>query len=471
MKMFIAGDWEGAPEESEITSPYTGEVVDTVPKATAEQVERALAAAVEGARAMAALSPFERCRLLERAAAIAENRREELARLLTAEEGKPIVESRAEVERVPHLLRLSAHEAAQLRGETLPLGAAPNGAGKLGFTLRIPCGVVVAITPFNFPALLVVHKIGPALAAGNAVILKPAGQTPLTSLTLTEILVEAGLPPLGLQCLTGSGAEIGPRLCADRRVRKISFTGSTSVGERIASVAGIKRLSLELGSNCPVVVLPDADVERVSEAVAVGGYVNAGQVCISIQRVLVERSLYADVLDALREKVTAIPTGDPLDEATRLGTMISEPEADRVGAWIEEAVASGARLVAGGERDGALHSATVLADVDPAMRISRDELFGPAVAVTPVSTIDDALALANDSQYGLSAGIFTESLAVALRFAREAESGNVHLNGTPTWRADLMPYGGLKQSGLGKEGPRYAVEEMTEAKTIVIHER
>jgi acyl-CoA reductase-like NAD-dependent aldehyde dehydrogenase len=471
MKMYVAGEWTGSNDESEVTSPYSGDVVDTVPNASEAQVERAVAAAVEGAGQMAGLTPYERGRILERAATMLEGRLEGLARLLTLEEGKPLVESRAEVSRVPDLLRLCAFEASQLRGETLPLEAAANGAGKLGFTMRVPCGVVVAITPFNFPVLLAVHKIGPALAAGNAVILKPAGLTPLTGLKLTELFLDAGLPENGLQCLTGAGSSIGPRLCADARVRKISFTGSTAVGEAIARVAGVKRLSLELGSNCPVIVLPDADIERVAGAVAVGGYANAGQVCISTQRVLVDRRVYGDVIDALVEKVAAIPTGDPLEESTRLSAMVSQQEAERVGSWIDDAVGGGARVVTGGERDGAVFSPTVVADVDPTMRISCDELFGPAVAVTPVAGVDEALAVANDSRYGLSAGIFTRDLDVALRFAREAESGNIHLNGTPTWRADLMPYGGLKESGLGKEGPRYAVEAMTESKTIVFHER
>ena len=471
MKMFVAGEWTGSPEETVVTNPYSGDVVDSVPVATPDQVESALAAAVEGIRQMAALTAFERSEILARAAAIVEERGEELARLLTLEEGKPIFESRVEVSRVPDMLRLCAFEAAHLRGETLPLDAAANGARKFGFTLRVPCGVVVAITPFNFPVLLVVHKIGPALAAGNAVILKPAGQTPLTALRLTEMLLEAGLPELGLQCVTGPGSVVGPRLCADKRVRKISFTGSTQVGEAIANLAGVKRLSLELGSNCPVIVLPDADIDRVAAAVAAGGYGNAGQACISTQRVLVDQSVYHDVLEALHAKVSAIETGDPLDESTRLGAMISEHEAERVGTWIADAVGAGASVLTGGERDGALFAATVVADVDPAMRISCDELFGPAVGVTPVADVEQALALANDSEYGLSAGIFTQDVDVAMRFAREAETGNVHLNGTPTWRADFMPYGGLKQSGVGKEGPRYAVEEMTESKTIVFHER
>lgn len=470
MKMFLAGEWTGSASRSEVKSPFTGEVVDTVPDATPDQIEQALAASVHGAAQMAALTAFERSEILNRAAALLEPRLEEFARLVTLEGGKPIFESRAEVGRMPHMLRLCAFEASQLRGETLPLDAAPNGAGKLGLTLRVPCGVIVAITPFNFPLLLVVHKIGPALAAGNSVILKPAGQTPLTALRLTELLIEAGLPPLGLQTLTGDGTAIGPQLCADPRVRKISFTGSTVVGEAIARVAGIKRLSLELGSNSPVIVLPDADVEKVSAAIAVGGYQNAGQVCISTQRVIVDRRIYGGVVDALADKVGAIAVGDPLDEATRLSAMISEREAQRVGDWIDHAIHAGARLVTGGERDGAVFAPTVVADVDPGMRISCQEVFGPAVAVTPVADAREAIALANDSEYGLSAGIFTESLDIALRFARSAESGNVHINGTPTWRCDLMPYGGVKQSGIGREGPRYAVQEMTESKTVVFHD-
>jgi glyceraldehyde-3-phosphate dehydrogenase (NADP+) len=339
----------------------------------------------------------------------------------------------------------------------------------MGFTIRVPCGIVVAISPYNYPLLLVLHKVGPALAAGNAVILKPATQTPLVALKLTQLLLEAGLPENGLQCLTGSGAEIGPALCADDRVRKISFTGSTAVGEQITKVAGVKKLSLELGSNCPMVIMPDADLNTVAEATAVAGYVNAGQVCISLQRVIAHRDIYADFLDAVKEPVEAIKIGDPQAEDTRLGAMISEQEAIRVGEWVDEAVRGGARLITGGERHGAVFAPTVVADVAPQMRISCDELFGPAIAVTPVDNIDEAIALSNDSKYGLGAGIFTRDVNHALRFAREVQTGSVMVNWTPLWRADLMPYGGFKQSGVGKEGPRYAVEEMTEIKTVVFH--
>jgi glyceraldehyde-3-phosphate dehydrogenase (NADP+) len=316
----------------------------------------------------------------------------------------------------------------------------------------------------------VLHKVAPALATGNAVILKPASTTPLVALELTKLLLEAGLPPLGIQCLTGDGAALGARLCADPRVRKISFTGSTAVGEAIARVAGVKRLSLELGGNAPVAVLADADVERAARQVATAGYINAGQVCISTQRVIVERQVYPDFLDALAPLVSAIPTGDPFEPETKLAAMISEREATRVQRWVEEAVTSGARVVAGGERDGAVHAATVVADVDPAARLFREELFGPVVGVTAAADDGEVLRLANASEFGLSAGVFTNDLDRALRYARQVDSGVVFINTAPPWRADLMPYGGVKQSGVGTEGPRYAALEMTEVKTVVFHE-
>ena len=467
--MYVAGEWRTAAAEEEVRNPFDGEVVGTVPVASAADARAAIDAAVNGAAAMRRLSAWERNEILRRAAQIVEDSLGELARTIALEVGKPLAEAHGEAGRIPDLLRLSGTEGARLHGETVPVDASANGAGKLAFTLRQPCGVVVAITPFNYPAMLVVHKIGPALAAGNAVVLKPARQTPLTALFLTRSLLEAGLPENAIQCLTGPGAELGRLLCADPRVRKISFTGSTGVGEQITRVAGVKRLSLELGSNCPLVVLPDADLDKVAAATVTGGYVNAGQVCISVQRVLVARDVYADFVDVLTPLVEALRTGHPLDEATGLGPVISEVEAKRVESTIRDAVDGGATLLTGGEREGAVVAPTLVGDVDPAMRISRDELFGPAVALTPVGGIDEAIRLANDSDYGLGAGLFTSSLESALRFAREVESGSIQINSSPLWRADLMPYGGLKGSGIGKEGPRYAVEEMTELKTVVFH--
>ncbi len=467
--MYVAGEWRDGTREEEVRSPFDDEVVGTVPVASADDAQAALAAAVDGAAAMRGLSAWDRSELLRRAAQIVEDTLEDLARTIASEVGKPLTEARNEARRIPELLRLSGSEGARMHGETVPVDAAPGGAGKLAFTIRQPCGIVVAITPFNYPALLVVHKIGPALAAGNAVVLKPARQTPLTALFLTRALLEAGAPENAIQCITGPGSELGDALCSDPRVRKISFTGSTAVGERITRVAGVKRLSLELGSNCPLIVLPDADLDKVAAATLSGGYVNAGQVCISVQRVLVADEVYGDFVERLTPLVEGLRTGHPLDESTALGPVISESEAKRVEQTIKDAVAGGATLLTGGEREGAVVAPTVLGDVDPAMSISRDELFGPAVALTRVRDVGDAIRLANDSDYGLGAGLFTSSLDAALRFAREVDSGSIQINSSPLWRADLMPYGGLKGSGIGKEGPSSAIEEMTELKTVVFH--
>ena len=282
-------------------------------------------------------------------------------------------------------------------------------------------------------------------------------------------MLDAGAPAEAVQCITGSGGEVGEALCRDPRVRKITFTGSRDVGERICHIAGLKKVTMELGSNAPLIVMPDADLDKVATAVAATGYSNAGQVCISAQRILPLTPVYGDFLDALRPKVAALATGDPLDEKTKMGPMVRERDAIRVEEWVKEAVREGAKLVTGGERRGAIYAPTVLADVKPEMRVSKSELFGPAVAVTPVGTIDAAIAMANDTNYGLSAGIFTQNIDWAMKFVQEVESGNLHINWGPQWRADLMPYGGLKESGFGKEGPKYAVQEMTELKMVVMH--
>lgn len=469
MKMYIRGRWVEKRDTIPVTNPFDGSVLDTVPRADADDIEAALAGAVEGARTMRALPALDRAKILAKAAALMEGRVDELGRLISQEEGKVLAEGRLEAARAVETMQLSAEEAKRLTGEVLPLDAAPGGVGKLGFTLRVPCGVVVAISPFNFPLNLVCHKAGPALAGGNAVIVKPASDTPLSALRLTEILLEAGLPPLAIACVTGSGAAVGERLCGDPRVRKVSFTGSRDVGERITRIAGIKRVTMELGSNSPLIVLDDADLAQVVKATVATGYANAGQTCISTQRVIATRGVYGDLLDALRTPVQALRAGNQLDEAVQVGPMIREADAVRVGQWIDEAVGRGARVLTGGQRQGSVFQPTVVADVDPQTRISCDELFGPAVAVLPTNNLDEAIRLANDSRYGLSAGIFTRDLDAALRFARDVDCGNLHINWGPQWRADLMPYGGLKDSGLGKEGPRYAVAEMTELKTVVMH--
>jgi glyceraldehyde-3-phosphate dehydrogenase (NADP+) len=469
MKNFIAAQWVDKPKKIEVRNPFDNSVIDTVPRADAADLTKALAFAERGAKVMAKLTAYERWKILRKAADLMAARNDEFGQMISREEGKIIAEGRGEASRAVETMMGSAEEAKRLHGETVPLDADPTGSKKLGFTLRVPCGVVAAIAPFNFPLNLVCHKVGPALAAGNTVIVKPASDTPLSAIKLTEVLLEAGLPPEGIQCITGPGGEIGDALVADRRVRKVTFTGSREVGDRICRTAGIKKVTMELGSNSPVIVMPDADLEKVGAVLAMTGYGNAGQTCISTQRVLAAKNIYSDFLGVLKPKVEALTTGNQLDEKSKVGPMVKESEAVRVDAWISEAVEGGARLVAGGGRRGAFYLPAVVADVHPDMRISRDELFGPAVAVTPSETMDEAIALANDSIYGLAAGIFTENVEWAMKFAREAEAGNLHVNWGSQWRVDLMPYGGLKDSGFGKEGPRYAVEEMTELKMVVFH--
>jgi acyl-CoA reductase-like NAD-dependent aldehyde dehydrogenase len=469
MKMYVAGQWIDKPQTIEVRNSYDNSVIDTVPRADRGDVERALQSAERGAKVMAKLSTHERWRILRKAADLIAARTEELGALISREEGKIIAEGRLEATRAVDTITESAEATKRVHGETVPVDGAAYGKGKMGLTLRVPCGIVLAISPFNFPLNLVCHKVGPAIAGGNAVIVKPATDTPLSALRLTEILLEAGLPPEGINTLTGGGGEIGDLLVGDRRVRKITFTGSRDVGEHICRLAGIKRVTMELGSNAPLIVMPDADLDRVATAVAATGYANAGQVCISTQRVLAAGKIYDDFLHALTPKVAGLKLGDQFDESVKVGPMIKEKEAVRVEEWVKEAVASGARVTTGGRRQGALFEPTVIADVKPEMRVSADELFGPAVTVTPFSDIDEAIAMANDSVYGLAAGIFTENLEWAWKFAREVQSGNLHVNWGPQWRADLMPYGGLKESGFGKEGPAYAIEEMTELKMVVFH--
>ncbi len=469
MKFFLAGEWQDRDDRMDVVNPADGEVIDTVPIASDADVESALASSVRGADVMKSLTGYERFQILRRAADLILERRDVMARTLASEEGKTIREAISEVERSAQAIELSGEEAKRLSGEVLPLDGGLGVKNKLGFTLRVPCGVVAAITPFNFPLSLVCHKVGPALAAGNSVILKPASDTPLIALQLVEVLLDAGLPPDAISCITGSGRVIGNAICSDKRVRKVSFTGSQEVGEQICSIAGIKRVTMELGSNSPLIVLPDADLDKVVTGTVFSGFANAGQVCISAQRLIVADEVHDELMSKLVPEIESIVSGDQLREETQMGPMVRDSDAQRVASWVDEAVKDGATLACGGNRDGAFMQPTLLLDAKPEMKVVRDELFGPGVAVVRARDVDDAIRMANDTNFGLSAGVFTQDIDAAIRFAKEVNSGNIHINWGPLWRTDLMPYGGLKDSGIGKEGPKYAIEEMTEMKSIVIH--
>jgi acyl-CoA reductase-like NAD-dependent aldehyde dehydrogenase len=467
-KLYIGGEWCEAGETIDVTSPYDGSAVARVAFGGAEEARRAIDAAE---RAMAQPVPaHERARVLDAAAALLRERRDEFARTIALEAGKPIATATVEADRAVQTLTFSAVEARRLGGELVGMDAHPAGEGKLGMVLRVPIGVVGAISPFNFPLNLVAHKVGPAFAAGCACVLKPATATPLAALKLAEVLADAGQPAGWLNVVVGSSSAIGDVLVEDERVRMITFTGSSAVGWKLRERAARKKVSLELGNSTPMIVLADADLERAAAAVATNGYSFAGQSCISVQRVYVAREAYDRFLEELVPRVEALRVGDPLDPDTQVGPVIDEENRDRIASWIREAIAGGATLRAGGEVDDAgLLRPTLLADVAPDMRVSCQEVFGPVVTVAPVDGLDDAIELANGTAYGLQAGIFTASIKDAMQAALRLDFGGVTLNEAPTFRADQMPYGGVKESGNTREGPRYAVEEMTEPRVVVVN--
>jgi acyl-CoA reductase-like NAD-dependent aldehyde dehydrogenase len=454
----------------EVTSPYDGAVVGEMPLAGPRELDAAIAGAAGAAAELRRVPAHERSAALAEAAGAIERDVDVLAATITAEQGKTRAEARAEAERIPGIVRLCAEEASRLGGEVLPMDAAPVGVGRLGYTRREPAGVVAAITPFNYPAILVVHKIGPALAAGNAVVLKPALATPLTALFLCE-RIAAALPGGALQLVAGPGGEIGPALVGDARVSAVTFTGSHAVGQAIARAAGAKRLACELGSNAAFVVLADADLDRAASAIAFSGYTNAGQNCVSTQRVIVDRSVGDELVERVLADVDELRPGDPDDPATTLAPLIDEREGDRVVRWLGEAREAGADLVRGGVRDGAVVAPAVVLEPPPDARVWREELFGPAIAVRAAASDDEALALANDTRFGLAASVMTRSVDRALRFAHGLRAGMVGVNPPrgATWRADFMPWGGVGDSGFGREGVRFAAREMSVERLVVVH--
>jgi acyl-CoA reductase-like NAD-dependent aldehyde dehydrogenase len=465
-KLLVGGEWFETGEWIEVRSPYDGSVVGRVPEAGAEETRRAVAAAEAAMREP--LPAHERAAILDRVAAALAERHEEVARTICAEAGKPMKAARVEAQRAVSTFTMAAVEARKLAGDVVPMDASPAGQGKLAFTLRVPIGVVAAISPFNFPLNLVAHKIAPALAAGCAVVLKPASQTPLSALLLAELETAAGLPAGWLNVVCGPASDIGDVLVADERVRLISFTGSVGVGWGIRERAPRKRVSLELGNATPVIVAADADLEEAAGKLAANAFSFAGQSCISVQRIYVERGTYERFLELFLPGVEALEVGDPAEESTDVGPLISPKERDRVLAWIEEAREQGAEILTGGTLDGELLRPTVIANAPADAKVSCEEVFGPLCTVTPYDGLDDAIALANGTRFGLQAGVFTRDVRSALRAAATLEFGGVTINEAPTFRADQMPYGGVKDSGNTREGPAYTVREMTEERVVVV---
>ncbi len=454
---------------TEVRAPYDGSLIGLVPACSAADVDRAVAVAKAALRA-GALPLWKRAEILDRAAARLAARRDEFAEIISREAAKPIKTARVEAERAVGTFQFAAAEARKLSGEMIPLDAISAGEGKLGFTLRVPIGVVGAIAPFNFPLNLVVHKVAPAIAAGCPVVLKPASQTPFSSIVLAELLIdECGLPADQLQIVTGGGATVGNALVDHPDIALITFTGSPDVGWGIRARAPRKRVGLELGNNAPLIIEPDGDWKLAADKIKMAGFSHAGQSCISTQRIFVHSSIEAAFTDALAERVETLVVGDPADEATDVSALISTKERDRVTSWIGEAVAGGARLVTGGDigDDGVLRP-TVLTGVSPEMKVCAGEVFGPVVGIAAYDDLDEALRLANDSAFGLQAAIFTSDIGKALHAIHTLDFGGVLVNEVPTWRADQQPYGGLRDSGNTREGPAFSVKEMTEIRMVVI---
>jgi len=462
--LFVAGEWVETGEWDDVRSPYSGDVVGRVARGGAEHVRAAIDAAERTLREP--LPQHERAAILDRIAAAVRERGEELAQIVSAEAGKPIRSARGEAGRAVETYIASADAARTLTGETVPMDASAAGEGKLAFTLRVPIGVVGAISPFNFPLNLVAHKLAPAFAAGCPVVLKPAPATPLTALLLAEISAEAGLPSGWLSVVCGPAQEIGDVLVEDERVRALSFTGSGPVGWGLRERAARKRVALELGNSTPMIVAADADVERAAGAAATYAFAYSGQACISLQRVYVHRDVYDEFIRLLLPKVEALVVGDPADERTDVGPVIDERSRDRIMEWI---ASSGGEVLTGGEltEDGLIRP-TVVASPAHDSELSCAEAFGPVCTVQPYENVEDAFRRANDTPYGLHAGIFTRDLSLALRAARELEFGGVVVNDAPSIRVDHMPYGGTKASGNTREGPRYTVRELTQERIVVI---
>lgn len=466
MSLHIHSEWVETSKTIPVRNKFDGSVIDEVSQATPDDVESAISAARTATETMASLPAHERATILQNTAQLINDRLDEFAEVMAAEAGKPITTARGEVERAIGTFTFSSEEAKRLNGEEIPLDAQPGNEGRIAFTKRFPKGVIGAITPFNFPLNLVAHKLGPAFAAGNTVVHKPATSTPLTAIKLAETLFDAGLPRDALNLVIGPGSTVGQVILESDDIDHYSFTGSREIGRRVAQHAGLASVSLELGNNSPVIVHEDADIADAAGRIVDGGFTYAGQMCISVQRVLAHEAVHRDLVSALVDEVSALVVGDPLDESTDVGPMIQENDAREIESWIDAAAEEGADIVIGGEREGSVLEPTVVDFATQEMDVVCKEAFAPVVAVQPYTSLASAIDLANDTPYGLQAGIFTNDFEVGLTAATAIDCGGVMINDIPTYRADHMPYGGSKASGIGREGPKYAIHEMTEERVI-----
>ncbi|MEX2461554.1 MAG: aldehyde dehydrogenase family protein [Paenibacillaceae bacterium] len=466
-KMLINGEWIQTVDYSPLFSPYTGELIAEIPVASEEDTERAIAAAYEARQVMANMPAHQRAGILEKLSMLLEQRADEAARILALEVAKPITTAMIEVVRTIETYKFAAEEAKRIHGETLPLDASKSDEGRLAYTMREPIGVVGAIAPFNFPMNLVAHKVDPAIASGNTVVLKPASQSPLSSFFIAELLQEAGLPAGALNVVTGSGRVIGDRIVTDERVSMITFTGSPPVGIGIRNRAGLKRVTLELGSNSALIVDQGVNVDDIIARSVMGAFAFQGQVCISLQRVYAHEAVYDEFVDKFIQQTKQLKMGDPLDPETNVSAVISSNDVHRILDWIEEARQAGAVIATGGYAEGNVVYPTVILQADPALKVSCQEVFDPIVMINKVKSVDEAIDIVNDSRFGLQAGIYTDNVRTALHAAEKLHVGGVMINDVPSFRVDHMPYGGVKESGMGREGIKYAVEEMTELKLVV----
>jgi acyl-CoA reductase-like NAD-dependent aldehyde dehydrogenase len=466
-QMLINGEWLETERYSPLRSPYSQEVIAEIPVATEAETDQAIQAAYQAREVMAKMPAHQRAEILEKLSQLLEERAEEAAQILALEAAKPITTAKAEVARTIETYKFAAEEAKRIHGETIPLDAARGGEGRIAYTVREPIGVIGAITPFNFPMNLVAHKVGPAIASGNTIVLKPASQTPLSAFFIAKLLEEAGLPNGAINVVTGSGRVVGDRIVSDERVNMVTFTGSPAVGIGIRNKAGLKRVTLELGSNAGVIIDKGVNIDNIISRCVTGAFSNQGQVCISLQRVYAHEEVYDEFIEKFVEATSKLTLGDPLDPQTDVSALISPDDVKRTIQWIEEAKQGEATVAIGGKAEGNILYPTVILDAESSLKVSCQEVFAPIVLINKVKSVEEAFELVNDSRYGLQAGIYTENVHTALDAAEKLHVGGVMINDIPTFRVDHMPYGGVKESGFGREGLKYAVEEMTELKLVV----